>query len=228
MNSPLSKLAFLTVAVVAFLFPSCGKKWKEPVTTLFSFRLEEVPENSQLLFYQSSLTLEKLEIEGNRKQGEEHIFLERTTAAGLYYFSLTSESSTISMDIPQGTYSEIKTRVFLNSDSDGSIQLNGAYINTLGDTTPIIFTYDPETVLELRASASGQSSINLVEDNIYHGRIFFNVAYLFDAVPNQDLEDAYLTMVNNIPTIEIDEDNNSDIYDILSQRMDQCLRLTIE
>lgn len=210
------------------LFSSCGKKWKEPVTIFFSFKLEEVPENSQLLFYQSDLVLEKLEFEGNRKQGEEHVFLEKTTAAGTYSFSLASESSTISMDIPQGTYTEIKTRVYLNADADGSFHLNGAFINTSGDTVPLIFKYDPETVLELRTPSSGQSSINLVEDNIYRGRIYFNVAYLFDAIPNQDLEDAELSVVNSVATIEIDEENNSDIYDILSERIDQCLRMTIE
>lgn len=190
--------------------------------------MKEIPENPQLVFYQSSLVLSKLEVEGNRRQGEEHIFLEKTTAAGTYLFTPGFESQAISIDIPQGTYSEINVKTYLQSDTEGTYQLLAAFINSVGDTIPILFKYETAAVFELRATSGGENTINLVEDNIYHARISLNMAYLFDAVPNSELEDAELTTVNSITTIEIDEDNNSDIYNILASRMNECMELSIE
>jgi len=221
-------LILLLIVSGMMLLSSCGKKWKEPVSTSFSFSMKETAGNPQLIFYQASLLLEKLEIEGSRKQGEEHIFLEKTNATGIYTFSPASPSSTISMDIPQGTYSEITARVFLQTDTEGSYHIEAVFINAAGDSIPMIYKYDPETVLEVRSSSSGQSAINLIEDNSYRAKIYLNMNYLFDAVPNQSLEDAELSTVNSVPAIEIDEDNNSDIYNILAGRINQCLELTIE
>lgn len=204
------------------IFGSCGRKWKEPSPVGYSSIIKSNQAGSLINVTSGQLMLEEFDVEGNRSQGQNFIQLEKKFETGWPLALAISGSATgVSFDIPQGTYSEIRIRLRIKEfSSSTSATLFGTYINLVGDTLPVIFEFRDNETIEMRAKTiSGSNEIVLVADNNSSATIIIDPHYWFSTITQTMLESADTTLINSIPGIMITESDNSDIYDLIIDRI---------
>lgn len=208
----------ILLALVVVACSSCQRKWKK--TAPVEFIPELVLQNSSpdLDLQAGILRIDKFEFEGKRQQGNDVYFSDEV--AGLTVLDITTSSflNALRYDVPQGTYDEIRCRIrFKSSDSNvPSIHIEGNYINSSSQSFPVIFEAYDQVPIEI--NLSGTEAV-FVEETDATGRIHFNVNEWFSALTANQLDNADLTSVNSVQTILIDEQNNSDLYEIIFNRI---------
>lgn len=213
----------LVIAAVtaSSLFTSCGNKWKEPALVTYNMKLAE--DNNTIRFTSASVRLKKVEFIGERKQGQNNINFEKEfeplavadiTEAQLYGPSL-------SLNIPQGTYSKIQMNVFIDGKEsvDPSLVLRGYHIK-LSDTIPVIFKFYSGETLEMHARTNdGGKEIILSEDMPASASIRFNPSYWFETISSSMLDHAALSFYEGDSAIVFSQTENIDMYKLVIDRL---------
>ncbi len=224
---------FLTLA-----FISCGKKWKKPTDVSFSFQFDNTSaSNSVVNFTSGQMVLGKLLFEGNRKQGQNHIEVEKIMDVP-QYISLSqnySAGTAFNLSIPQGTYDEINIDLDLQKQTNNpSVSFSGYYVSTFwwwfSDTATIVFSFPADAKIEIKAqSVSGSSQIVLIEDKPSKAKVILDPYYWFEPISKTMLDSA--TVNHSMwwqPTIYINDTSNTDIYNVVISRLHQGNKVIFE
>jgi hypothetical protein len=207
---------------ILVLFSSCGKKWKKPTDVAYLFQMNSNVSSSYVRINSGTIVLEELDFDGTRKQGENEISFDKKFENGqTITFTSSPSNSGISFDIPQGTYTEIRIRLKIKDfNSNNSLTLSGYYINTVNDTLPVLFDFAKSETIEIKAaSANGSPEIVLMEDKPSGATVVLHPHYWFSTVTQNMLENADTTIINGIPSILVNENDNEDIYDLIIGRI---------
>lgn len=218
----MKQLIVLILSIGIFSFSSCGKKWKKPTEVSFKFQLNSNSNSGLVKFTSGFLTLNKISFMGDRKQGQNHIDLNQSFNNNLQVnFSQTASSSGIIFDIPQGTYDKIEVQMGTDGDQTGtSLLIFGYYVNALNDTIALQFEFPADDAINIQAqNASGGNQIVLIEDQPSNPSVIMNPNYWFASVSQSMLDGATQNLILGVPTIVINDNDNSDIYELVADRL---------
>lgn len=218
----MKKLTFILLSIAIFCFFSCGKKWKKPTETSFKFQLNSNSNSGLVKFTSGFLTLNKISFNGDRKQGQNHIELDQSFSSNLQVnLSQSITSSGIKFDIPQGTYSKMEIKMETDGDQTGaSLLILGYYVNTINDTIALRFEFPADDAIQIQAkNSSGGNEIVLVEDCPVFPNVILNPNYWFSTVTQSELDSATQNIILGVPTIVINDSDNSDIYELVVDRL---------
>lgn len=204
-----------------FIIESCGKKWKETTDCSFKFDIAKEYGSNNMQFNAGYMILRKIKFTGDRKQGDDVDF-----SNDIYTqtdFSTGNISAAVKYDIPQGTYTSIDLEIEVHDEgSVPSIQLNGNYINSVTDTISVLFQFFSGETFKIQGKTqSGSSQIVLIEGTSSTAQITYDPVYWFGTVTKNMLDNAELTNISGVPTIVISNDENENIFDYVSDRIDE-------
>lgn len=210
----------LTLAVITGA--SCGGKWKKPAKVTFEVRMKEAS-GSDVQFTSAGLYIRNIHFTGERKQGMKSIDLDHRFEPSMYISLADAPATITSLDIPQGTYSDINLTMVSASPTGvslPSIQLEGFY-ELDSKKYKFKFEFEPSEVFELSGrTAAGEKEIVLMEDKSTQATLTLDPWYWFETVPVEMITKADLTLIPGTGSIvKIDKENNIDIYQLIIARM---------
>lgn len=214
------KLSYVLLFVAATFTFSCNKKWKKTAPAGFNIYCEKsIPGNTFLSFQSGTIYLDKFGMEGDRKQGDDVTFENEFQSSSEINVSTSVIIPALSYDIPQGTYTELRVDLRIRNSSGGnSITLNGGYDNgTI--IIPVIFEFMDKIDIRMFATSSGGGDITLLEDSPASATISFHIMSWFGTVTSNMLDNATQTDIGGVMTIVINDNENSDIYDAVVNRI---------
>ncbi|MGZ3863155.1 MAG: hypothetical protein ACXVPN_05065 [Bacteroidia bacterium] len=210
----------LLLAILITGLSSCHKKWKKPTEVSFRFQLNQNSGNGQIKFTSASLFLSKMSVSADRKQSPPHIDLQQTVNSDATFF-VSSPSPAYRFDIPQGSYSALNVKYeTTGNQNSAALTINGTYTDSSGTTFAVQFRLSAGDVNTITAkNPSGGNEITLVEGHSANATIYLNPNYWFAASSANMMDDADVEIVNGVPTIIIDDDENEDIYELVVLRI---------
>lgn len=209
-----------------FFFVSCGKKWKQTTNVDFQFYMTQSQSPEFLQFTSGSMIIREIDFSGDRKKGGAVDFSNNISNGAILNFSTGGSSVPIHYDIPQGTYNKIDLTIkAFDEDPSPSLLLKGYYINDDSDTIPVIYEFHSgENFYVTGKTTNGSNQIVLVEDRPAVCQVTFDPNYWFDTVTENLLDNAGISTVNSVPTIVINESNNTIIYNLISSRIREATK----
>lgn len=242
------KKSFL-LGFVAILCWGCAKdELTMPVSVKLQMEIEsgEVAVNSRMVpntihIERGRYLLSEVAFKGYRESGADYFF-EREYEPGLEVAMETGRMATaISFDMPQGLYERIaislKVEKSEGNEKEGgkpyneqaSLILYGSYTNVLKQQVPLIFVYNYDDTFEFNArSDKGQHVIAVGGGNYPKARIRFKPSYWLQQLNSRMLQGAKLTLVNGVPTIVLSEQQNEQIFNVLTSRIKKASDLSFE
>lgn len=117
--------------------------------------------------------------------------------------------------IPSGDYSYVNIEVELrDEDAQPSVMLVGTYVRTDGTSSPIRFEFNSGETFE----AETEQTLTIGEDITVIGAIVLDPYQWFSNVSVELLDNAY---TNGEGIILINEDNNSEIYELIEEGLEE-------
>lgn len=206
------------VIVLSLLLTACQRKWKKTAPSIFSVNVHKVQDVPSITITNGIIVVDKFEFEGKRKQGNDVYFNSESENLTRIDIGTSAFLSPLNYDIPQGTYTEIRCKLRFKSDDSNtpSLRIEGTFLNSSSQVIPFIFETADHIPIEIAATGIEET---FIEDNEIRPVIHLNVNQWFSAITNNQLENADTTIVNSVPTILLDEDNNSDLYELVISRI---------
>src|ERR1051326_6849477 len=159
-SAPMKSVLKISFIICVLAVASCGKKWKEP--TRVTFRAQLVNSGSgPVRFTSGSIVLDKVTFAGEREQGEHHVNIEKPFEPIQLPLENNSAGYGVSLDAPQGTYTDIDITIETNNALNGTtILLTGYYINSNNDSICVQFNFKASDQYKIKARpANGKSEI---------------------------------------------------------------------
>lgn len=218
-----SLLIFLTLQ-------GCKKnQLKIPTDVSFKMDINRNPSNTgHLVFNNGSILLAAFDIEGTRQEGDPIAFSKSFPQGLSVNFSPTNTISDLFFNIPQGVYTDLDVS-FETFDDNGDITIlvEGQYTNQSSVTFPLRFEFLSSEYFSINGeSGSGSGTIVLNKDTPVSTLVKFDPIYWFGTISNNMFNNADLVNIGGQMTILINESNNSDIYDIVADRIDETTSAT--
>lgn len=215
--------------IILFLY-SCGKKWKEPTDVTFNFKLNANSNNGLIKFTSCNLNLSELSFDGERKQGDKTIDFEKKYSGLQINFSQTLSNTGIIFQIPQGAYTRINVGFSLDTIlTEIAMQLNGLYFDLAGDTVPVQFKLSLMDAFEVQAiNSDGGNEINLVAGRPAKATIVLNPSNWFANITQSELEQATQNIDSDETSISIDIENESNLYNLIINRISEGNEVVFE
>lgn len=206
------------VIVLSLLLTACQRKWKKTAPSIFSVNVHKVQDVPSITITNGIIVVDKFEFEGKRKQGNDVYFNSESENLTRIDIGTSAFLSPLNYDIPQGTYTEIRCKLRFKSDDSNtpSLRIEGTFLNSSSQVIPFIFETADHIPIEIAATGIEET---FIEDNEIRPVIHLNLNQWFSAITNNQLENADTTIVNSVPTILLDEDNNSDLYELVISRI---------
>jgi hypothetical protein len=206
------------VIVLSLMLSACQRKWKKTAPSIFSVNVHKVQDVPAITITNGIIVVDKFEFEGKRKQGNDVYFNNESENLSRIDIGTSAFLTPLNYDIPQGTYTEIRCNLRFRSDDSNvpSMRIEGTFLNSSSQLIPFIF--ETEDYIPVEISATGIEE-TFVEDDEIRPVIHLNVNRWFSAITNNQLDNADTTVINSVPTILLDEDNNSDLYELVISRI---------
>lgn len=216
-------LLMLTVLSIT----ACQRKWKKTAPATFGVEVHKVQNSPSVTITNGLIVLDKFEFEGKRKQGNDVFFSNETAGLSRVDIGTSAFLPPLNYDIPQGTYTEIRCRLRFKSDDSSipSVRIEGTFLNSLNQPIPFIFETEDHIPVEITLSGIEQL---FLEDETIMPVIHINANQWFSAITNNQFETADTVLLNNVPTILINEDDNSDLYELVISRIGTIETLEFE
>lgn len=224
----------LIIALFVVLAASCNKdkKWKLPTEVKFKMDINRSScVGGNLTFTGGNIVIQSFSFDGQRDEGDDVYFMNDYPGGLNVNFDPNNPVSAWDFDIPQGTYHKVTVSFQTYGDlDDDRIVLTGTYYNTSDLVTyPVRLEFEVDEFYSVvAASSSGSNTIVLDKDVPASASIKLNPVYWFQLVTPNDMDNATLTPVNSVPTIVISDSENTDIFDLVSDRIDEATQTTFD
>jgi len=218
----MKKYSYL-ILIFSIIITGCKKKQlKTPTDVSFQMDINRSPSNSgHLVFNSGSILLANFNVEGERQEGGP-ISFNKSFSQGLSINLNSTSIPDLVFDIPQGNYYSLSVS-FLTFDDNGdiTIQVDGTYTNQLGSSFPLRLEFlSGEYFSVVGEDESGEATIVLKKDVSATSLIKFDPIYWFGLISYGMFDNATLVNIGGQQTILINESVNSNIYDLVVDRID--------
>lgn len=181
-----------------------------------------------LVFTSGYIRLADFNVEGTRQEGGP-VEMSKTFPQGyVIEYSPTSTIQELFLDIPQGNYTDLDINFNTFDDNDDiTIQVVGTYTNQSSQTFPVIYEFMSSEYFSINGESETGNPIITLDKNIPATTfIEFDPIYWFDVITDNAWNNADLVDVQGSMTILINEDVNSNIYDLVADRIDETTSAT--
>lgn len=202
---------------------------KLPTDVSFKMDINRNPSSTgHLVFNNGSILLAAFDIEGTRQEGDPIAFSKSFPQGLSINFSPTNNISELFFTIPQGVYTDLDISFETFDDNGGiTILVEGQYTNQSSVTFPLRFEFLSSEYFSINGkSGSGSGTIVLNKDTPMSSFVKLDPIYWFGTISNNMFNNADLVNIGGQMTILINESNNSDIYDIVADRIDETTSAT--
>lgn len=212
-----TKLSFLLLGFLVLL-AGCERKWKKTASTTFGVEIHKVQPSPPLTITGGIIRLDKFEFEGKRQQGSDVFFSKEEDNLNSIDLATSTFLNQMNYDLPQGTYTEIRCKMrFKSTDaSQPAVRIEGMYVNAANQSIPVVFESFDMVPLEI---AQSNTQFVVVEDRSSSPTIHLYANEWFSGITTNQMENADLVVINSIPVLKIDEQNNSDLYELVFSRI---------
>ena len=214
---------FLAITIL-FSF-SCKKddKWKIPASVKFKMDINRSPcLAGHLSFTGGNMKLSYFTFDGNRDQGGD-VYFNKTYSNLIVPFDQNNTFTEWSFDIPQGAYSQIKISYNMSTnDGTPNMVLLGTYTNTTTSINyPVRFEFEIEEVYQIIAQTPTSSQQIVLDKNVATiAHVTMNPVYWFQLVTTTMMDTTRHTLIGADSTILINKINNTTIYEVIKDRID--------
>lgn len=215
----------------AFVLLGCNKsKWKRPTELSFTANLTTTEiMNGNLVFSSGQILFESIHFDGRRIQGDDVYFESEFENGLLVDLNSSQVNSQLIFDVPQGTYSAIRIDFITEGIGGQQNRVVGSYTTTGGTILPVIVEIEIiEFYDKLAKNTQGEVEIDLVEGVPAKAKVTFDPSYWFQTISVSQMDNAQLTEVSGTQTLLISPNVNTDIYDILEDRVGSNVQIIIE
>ena len=216
----MKKINVIILFFIVSSLSSCNK-WKEPTDVDFFVDINKTPTlNDKITFTGGEIILESFDFDAQRDKGEDVIFTQNFTNGLAIPFNINQIVEELEFVIPQGYYKRIDIgfRTFDNNENICLLVL-GNYQYSNGDLIPFRFEFTDTEQFKIRAEDDNGNDIILDKDIVSPAKIILNPSYWFQPIPSNDFENATISQVNGINTIQINKNVNDNIYDLILNRI---------
>ena len=223
-NLKLKTVALILGVGILTTFNSCKKAPKDAsMNVKFSLSssgidlgLGKTAGANSLLFTNGSITIVEIVIDGERvvnNRKTESVSVTHEEVSTIDFTSSTSTPDVSGVVIPEGDYNDLNLGIELrDEDSIPAVVYTGTYTNTDGDVLDIRFEFNSGEVFEVEGEA-----VEISTDQSAVATVDFDPHSWFSTITSGQMDSATL---DSSGTIIISEDVNSNIFDIVADRLD--------
>lgn len=218
----MQKIIVLTLTIFITIIGCKKDELKLPTDVSFKMDINRNPSASgHLIFNNGFILLSEFEIEGTRQEGDPFLFNKSFPKGLMINFNPTNSISELEFDIPQGIYTDMDISFETFDDNDDiTILVEGTYTNQSNISYPIRFEFLSSEYFNINGE-SESGTIVLNKDKPITAFVKFDPIYWFDSISNNMLNNAELIDLGGELTILINENENTNIYDIVVDRIDE-------
>ncbi len=214
-------IIILIAATIPFM-SGCGKKWKKTSEAFFDVQLNKPTQDEAFIeITGGTLLVKKFMFEGTRKQGDDVVFEDDFEGeGGAINIALGTMVPVLNYDIPQGTYTEIKSKFeFGPKDANSTMQVDGIYHDNesgLSQSFTVLLNDDFESTITAQNSEGG-NEIVIIAENVTGAKINLDMEEWFAVVPEELIKEAVADA--NKSVLIISKTENEAIYALIANRI---------
>lgn len=215
---------FMICLLLLFIFSCRKNELNEPTSVAVSIDINRSASSSgHLQFDQGYIRLASFGVEGTRQEGPEVELYKEFENGNLHNFSSSAPVANLNLNIPQGNYTDLDINFNTYDDGDNpTIVVQGIYTNQSSQNIPVLFEFLSSEFFSINSeSDDGGSIIELSKEVPSNALIKLDPIYWFDLISTNSWDNAALTEIDGVMTIVINESNNSAIYDVVVDRIDE-------
>ena len=213
---------FIISLIAVSLFSSCKKKWEDTGKLELKFNAIQTQVNSKFKVTQAVLTPIQFSWYGQRKQsGSVTIEKSFSPAARITLLDGTF-NETPSIEIPQGTYTDIISSFrFKGNSNSKTFEITAEYQLEMDDEEETVILNIQLEAEEIAKMAGLIAPIDLVSEQSYTLNLNIDFGYLLSGINDYTIEDAEVE--NEV--LLINSVNNPSLYSMISGRINNSMTL---
>jgi hypothetical protein len=238
----------LAAGILVMLLSACDKLMdtspeKLPARLEFEFAIDEceiidtkdIPasggNNNQSKFTidRGFLSIENIEFDGRRQHGATNVYFFSDFAETVKLHLTGSLSQTeIAFDIPQGVYSMVELTFHLGDEDTPSLVMEGSFQRGNHEPVEVRFEYAYREQVRVKAKKQdGQQEVIFNKDEVSMAEVRVDTQSLVRLINFGMLMDAETVIVDGREILLINEHTNPGLYNNISARLNQALKLFI-
>lgn len=231
--------SFILLAFL-FLVISCQKdELTLPSKVLFKFGMissfnedngNKNSNNSHLFFIDKGrFIFENIEFDGRRDEGKDIFFISNFPSAVEAVLENQETNFEVKFDIPQGVYNKIDISFYIDNSQHIPIVLEGKF-KTGAVEKNIRFEYNHTEKISVRAynKQNAQNSIVLTKDESSTAFVIVDSEFLFRFISIAAIMNAESFLLNNNEVILINNQHNTDLFNQIAGRINNCIYIMFE
>lgn len=175
------------------------------------------------------LVINTIEFDGEREQGDDYFFssaLEESLQVELHSGIVSKD---ITFDIPQGVYKKIEFTLLIGDEEYPALRLNGICNKAPFENIPLQFEYPFTEEIQIGATnIDGKKEIVLTKEAPSTATIILDVPTLFKLFNLGMIQQAELVKIEDEDVLLINNETNTNIFNILAIRIEQSMQVVFE
>ncbi|MBS0012281.1 MAG: hypothetical protein KFF49_12780 [Bacteroidales bacterium] len=233
----MKKIFFLSYIAIIAAFTSCEKnELKLPVEVMIefdmnSFNLEENSKAGQFFnIDEAYLVVSAIEFDGKREQGEDYFFSSTFDLPVEAEMHNGTANQVLAFDVPQGIYNMIELNISVGGgESNTALMLRGRFQQGPFLDIPVRFEYAFSEQIRVRAkNKEGSRQIILKKEEPSSATILLDIPFMFQLFNMGLIMNAQHYLFEGEETIIINNEKNTEIFNLLATRLDKSLQVIFE
>ncbi|MFC2151854.1 hypothetical protein ACFLSE_04935 [Bacteroidota bacterium] len=230
------KVKILYFISLIFLALSCEKDdLTQPVEVKFEFSMDSFhmdgvsKAGSTFDIDEGIIIINEIEFDGRRDQGEDYYFTSGFSSPVMIQMHNGVMSQEMSYDIPQGVYNRIELNLSLGDTNQYALQLKGRFQRGPMEEVLVEFEYEFQEQIRIRArNNQGNEQVVLTKNSDLTANVIMDVPYLFQLVNMNMIQNAEMTNNGGTQILEINNNKNTNIFNLLATRLDNSMRVVFD
>ena len=183
----------------------------------------------KMIIDQGIMIIGAIEFDGRREEGKDVFFVADLKQPVIIDMNTGNFNQALSFDIPQGIYNLVDFYFELEKENENPLVLEGKITRGPLSELLIRFEYDIPERLSVRAESEGNSrKIILRKDNLSKARLILDARFIFQFVNMPLLQNASLSMLNGKEVIVVNSTTNSNIFNMMAERLEKSMKVIID
>ncbi len=184
---------------------------------------------SRFIIDSGFMTIENIEFDGRRQHGATNVyFISDFPETVLLNLTDNLSQTGISFDIPQGVYSMVELTFHLGDDHHPSLVMEGSFQRGNHEPVEVRFEYNYREQIRVKANRhGGQDEMVFNKDEVSMAEVYVDTHSLSRLINFGMLMNAETVIVDGQEILLINEHSNQGLYNSISARLNQALRVLI-
>lgn len=199
---------------------------------MYTFVMEDEAKGDPVLTIDEGyLVINAMEIDGDREEGEDYFFESIFDPSLLVDLHTDIVSQDVSFEFPQGIYKKIEFSLTIGDEEHDALSLHGICHKAPLENVPLQFEYPISDILQVGATnVDGNKEIVLTNEELepVTATIILDAPNLFKLFNWGMIRQAELTTIDDEDVLVINNETNTNIFNILAIRLEQSMQVVFE